>query len=303
MSRNNNDRLGGPQPTSDPPIAATTAPTTTDSETNGTPNANLGQGSVGLSFVVPTEFVELPSGGKFYESNHPLHNQETIEIRHMTAREEDILTSRALLKKGLALDRLIESVIVDKRIKADSLLLGDKNSILVTSRIVAYGNDYNTKVTCPSCYSQVDFSFDLNDHKVRNADMEEDIQFEETDSGTFKVTLPKTSVLAEFKVLTGADEKWLTRTSSKKTKKKDAVDTGLTDQMRLYTVSLNEETNKRLVGDFINHMPASDARFLRNAYNKLSPGLDMTQDFNCYECGHEGELEVPFTAEFFWPKQ
>tara|TARA_R110002020_G_scaffold82635_2_gene205000 strand:+ start:2015 stop:2920 length:906 start_codon:yes stop_codon:yes gene_type:complete len=301
MSRNNNDRLGGPKGTDTTPTAAIADPTTTT--TNTTTSPGLGQGSVGLNFVVPTEFVDLPSKGQFYSADHPLHEQETIEVRHMTAREEDILTSRTLLKKGLALDRLIESIIVNKRIKVDSLLVGDKNAILVTSRIVAYGNEYTTKVTCPSCYSQVDYSFDLNEHTVREAGDTDEFEFETTLNGTYKVVLPKTQVTAEIKVLTSADEKWLMKMSNKKKKTKDATDSTLSDQMRLYTVTLNGETNKRMLNDFINHMPAGDARFLRNAYAKLSPNLDMTQDFSCYECGHDGELEVPFTAEFFWPKQ
>ena len=99
-------------------------------------------------------------------------------------------------------------------------MLGDKNSILVTSRIVAYGNEYNTKVTCPSCYAQVNFNFDLNNHQVRNSSDVDDLEFETTTNGTFKVTLPKTNVVAEFKVLTGADENWLARQTEKKKKEK-----------------------------------------------------------------------------------
>ena len=116
MARNR-ERLGASNVQAEPP-----APTT---------NSNEGL----MSFVVPTEFVELPSGGRYYPQGHPLHNQETIEIKHMTAREEDLLTSRALLKKGLALDRLLESVIIDKKIRASDLLVGDRNAILISTRI------------------------------------------------------------------------------------------------------------------------------------------------------------------------
>ena len=81
-----------------------------------------------LQFVTPTEFVELPSAGRFYPEGHALHGAETIEIRHMTAKDEDILTSRSLLKKGVAIDRLLRNVIVDRSIKVDDLLIGDKNA-------------------------------------------------------------------------------------------------------------------------------------------------------------------------------
>ncbi len=104
-----------------------------------------------LSYVTPTEFVELPSRGKFYSTDHPLHNKEVIEMRYMTAKDEDILTSPALLKNGVAIDRLIENLIVDKNVTANSLLLGDKNAVILAARISGYGEQYEVNVTCPAC--------------------------------------------------------------------------------------------------------------------------------------------------------
>ena len=123
MSRNK-DRLGGSQHQDTQPPAQTG----------------------GFSFVVPTEFVELPSQGRFYPQGHPLHSQDSIEIRQMTAKEEDMLTSRTLLKKGVALDRVISSLIVNKAIDADSLLVGDRNAIIIATRVsVSY-----THLTLPT---------------------------------------------------------------------------------------------------------------------------------------------------------
>ena len=102
-----------------------------------------------LDFISPTEHVELPSQGKGYPQGHPLHGKETIEIKYMTAKEEDILSSRNLLKKGLAIERLIQSVICDKNVQAKDLLVGDRNAILIAARRSAYGNIYSIKVTCP----------------------------------------------------------------------------------------------------------------------------------------------------------
>lgn len=298
MSRNNDDRLGA-KPTDEAPVAATeVTPGPTTSEAPTPP----GQGGIGLNFAVPTEFVELPSKGHFYNPGHPLYNAETVEIRHMTAREEDILTSKTLLKKGIALDRLIESVLVDKTIKADDMITGDKNAILVMSRLLAYGADYNTRVTCPACYEQVNFNFNLNEHKLVHPDNCEDVEFERTNNNTFKFTLPKTNVVVETKLLTGADERWLSKLAEKKRKKKNTSDSILSDQMKLFIVSLNGVTDRNQIGQFISYMPASDSRFLRKAYNQITPNLDLTQDFECPSCEHETELEVPFTAEFFWPK-
>ena len=114
-----------------------------------------------LSYVTPTEFVELPSRGKFYSTDHPLHGKEVIEMRYMTAKDEDILTSPALLKNGVAIDRLIENLIVDKSISANSLLIGDKNAVTLAARISGYGEQYEVNVTCPACGSNTDHTFHL----------------------------------------------------------------------------------------------------------------------------------------------
>ena len=114
-----------------------------------------------FSFVVPTEFVELPSKGRFYPPGHPLHNQEIIEIKQMTAKEEDILTSRTLLKKGVALDRVIRRLICDKSIDPQTLILGDKNALVIATRVSAYGNIYTTEVSCPACGHNQHHNFDF----------------------------------------------------------------------------------------------------------------------------------------------
>ena len=124
-----------------------------------------------LSYVTPTEFVELPSRGKFYSTDHPLHNKEVIEMRYMTAKDEDILTSPALLKNGVAIDRLIENLIVDKNVSANSLLLGDKNAVILAARISGYGEQYEVNVNCPACGTTIEHSFDLMSSSVKNTNI------------------------------------------------------------------------------------------------------------------------------------
>ena len=116
--RNNQDRTGARQ--------STDVPAAVEEEEKSLPNP--------MSFVIPTEMVELPSKGQGYPIGHPLHNQELVEIRHMTAKDEDILTSRSLLKKGLALDRLIDNLLVDKKVRSMNLLSGDRSAIVSEAR-------------------------------------------------------------------------------------------------------------------------------------------------------------------------
>ena len=116
-----------------------------------------------LDFVLPTEFVDLPTKGRFYPEEHPLHGKESIEIRYMTAKDTDILTSKSLLKKGVAVDRMLQNIIVDKSIKVDDLYSGDKNAILIAARINGFGPEYKTKVTCPQCGATSEHAFNLEE--------------------------------------------------------------------------------------------------------------------------------------------
>ena len=287
MSRNNDERFGAQNIHSEPPpqIIDQFPQKQTDS----------------LAFVVPAEFVELPSKGFYYPEGHPLHHQECVEIKHMTAKEEDILADQALLKKGLAIDRFLKSVIIDKSIKLDSLLVGDKNAILIAARITGYGANYDTKIVCPVCFSHGRHEFDLEEaRKVSgNADLEE-LGIERGGNGTFFVTLPKTGFQVECRLVTGKQEKTLLN-SAEKRKKQKLPSAELTSLLRAIVVSVNGIEDKMQVSSFIENMPASDSRFLRNTYRKFVPNVELRQTYACGACEAETDITVPFTTDFFWP--
>ncbi len=166
----------------------------------------------GFSFVVPTEFVELPSQGRFYAQGHPLHGKENVEIKQMTAKEEDILTSRSLLKKGVALDRLIQSLIVDKSIDPSTLLVGDRNAIIVAARVSGYGNDYSTNITCPACETKQTYTFDLNTASMLRGETSAELQVSDNRDGTITCILPKTQATLVVRLVTGKEERKLLNT-------------------------------------------------------------------------------------------
>ena len=271
---------------------------------NPTPPAVMNKqeesGGEALAFVIPTEFVELPSTGKFYPEGHPLHNEESIEIRHMTAKEEDILTSRTLLKQGVALERVIKNIIVNKTINPFSLLVGDRNAILVAARISAYGSEYETKVNCPSCGTTQQYSFDLNEAEVYTGEGLEEEDIISNNDGTFTVELPRTKLKVGFKLLTGKEEKSMVNNAETKRKRKSLENnvTGLLEQM---IVSVNGDEGARTKHYFIENIPSMDSRALRKAYLAACPDIDLAQYFECEECAHAADMEVPLTADFFWP--
>ena len=255
-----------------------------------------------LTFAAPTEFVQLPSKGKFYPPGHPLCNSEFVEIKYMTAKEEDILTSQALIKKGVVLDRLIQSVLIDKRIKPESLLVGDKTALMIASRITGFGPEYATKFFCRSCNESVHYTFDLSELKEP-----EQVNFEEegiTDEGEglFSVILPKTKIKATLRLLTGQDEIEIGKFMEKQ--KKSNVDLGASTTQLLFIIhALNDQTGRAQIYNFIQNLPFSDAKFIREVYKKVNPTVNMKQETVCPNCGAEEEVELPMTVEFFWPKQ
>lgn len=285
--RNNEDRLGTKSIDGDAP-----------------PQTREAQSGASFSFSTPTEFVELPSKGRFYPEGHPLCGKEEIEIKHMTAKDEDILTSETLIKKGMAIDRLLQNVMVDKTIDAKSMLIGDKNALIVATRITGYGSDYRTQVRCPACAKSVEQTFDLSQYSIYEAnedDVSEDgIVIEE--NGTFKLTMPISKVEVGVKLMNGHDEERLNKIAEKQ-RKNNLPSTSLTDQLRQMIVSVNGDSSGEMISKLIEHLPARDSRYLRTTYQKVVPNIDMAQEFSCASCGHAQELEVPFTVDFFWPRQ
>tara|TARA_R110000824_G_C15180676_1_gene673723 strand:+ start:507 stop:1361 length:855 start_codon:yes stop_codon:yes gene_type:complete len=284
LARNNSRRTGADD---DKPGAKTVS----------SPPPNLAP----LDFSTPTEFIELPSEGRYYPEDHPLHNEGVVEIRHMTAKDEDILTSRSLLKKGLALDRFLKNILVDKRINLDSLYIGDKNAILVGARITGYGPKYDTQMTCPSCATTEKFTFDLDKADTYCGSEFEEFEIKENSQGTFTIKTPATKVGVEVRLFTGQDEKYLIKNTETKRKQK-LPESSLTDQLNLMIVSVSDRTDNMTIKSFIDNMPARDSRYIREAYAKIVPNIDLAQSFICSNCDYEtDQMEVPFTTDFFWP--
>lgn len=287
MTSRNEDRLG--------PI-----PIHNEEQPEEAPNDSLE-----LSFVVPTDFVTLPSGGTFYAPSHPLHNQETIEVKYMTAKEEDILTSRNLLEKGIVLDRLVQSIILNKKIKVEDLLVSDKSAILINARKNGYGADYSTSLDCPECAAPSSSVYDLENVSIKKSPSVEKLakkHIRPTDTGTFIVVTPVSDINVEIRLLTGRDEHNMMK-RSEFNKKKDEVDHLITDQLTTIIVSINDRTDKNLIKQFVESLTLRDTKALREAYETVTPDINMRKEFVCSSCGYEDIINFPVTTDFFWPQQ
>lgn len=290
MSRNN-ERMSAPE------LDAVAAPAPQPSQVPA-PGSQAGVRDLFSFSTAHTEIVDLPSKGRFYPPNHPLHNRDYVEIKYMTAAQEDILTNKSLIKKGLALDRLIQSLLVEP-IDVTTLLTGDKSAIIIAARIGGFGSDYETKVQCTACSHVNEQIFDLDTLKPKEYGFDNAEFIDEL--GTFKTILPKLGVEVHCRLLRGEDEMQLYNLNEAK-KSRGLPETPSVDTMKKMIVAVAGETDAGKLAIFIEHnLSTLDARYLRHVYQKMNPTMDTEFAFQCQSCSYVNRVDMPMTSDFFWP--
>jgi len=233
----------------------------------------------------PTEEVELPSKGLVYPEDNPLSSGK-VEIKYMTAKEEDILSNQAYIKKGIVMDKLLESVIVSK-INLKDLIIGDKNAVLVATRILGYGKDY--KVEYDGDTQTVDLS------QLDNKEFDESLITK--GQNEFSFTLPHSNTPITFKILTGYDESKIDKelASLKKINKSHSPE--LSTRLKYIITSVDGDSEDKTIRKFVdNYLLARDSRSLREHIKTVQPDVDMN-----YVTDNGEEVEVPIALNFFWP--
>lgn len=250
-----------------------------------------------FNFEVPTELVPLPSMGRVYPVDSSLHNREAVEIKAMTAKEEDILTSRALIKKGTVITELIKSCLVDKTIDVDEMTAGDRNSLMTALRITGYGSEYSVQVDCPKCTETSKQDFMLNELPFRNLSIAPVAE----GANLFEFELPITKKKVHFKFLTGKDEQEITIMSERKKKQGVKADNLVTTRLQYAIVAVDGIRDKNKLNTFIRNMPARDSLKLRKYIDQHEPGIEMKAWMDCPHCEATSEVRLPMGASFFWP--
>ncbi len=247
----------------------------------------------------PTEIIPLPSKGYIYSPDSPLA-AGVIEMKYMTAKEEDILTSQNLIKQGVVLDKLFESLIVTP-INYNDLYVGDKNAIMVAARILGYGKDYVIEVDDPfSPGTKQKLTIDLTqiEHK------EVDYSLFEAGKNEFDFELPLSKRTVTFRLLThGIDKEVQSELKSmNKTLVKSGIDRELTTRLKHIIVAVDGESGRATVNNFVdNELFAADSRSLRQHIKSISPDLDLTYTFISDATGEVKEMDIPIGVSFFWP--
>lgn len=247
---------------------------------------------------VPTDLVPLPSKGVVYPPGHPFCGKEAVAIKSMTAHEEDILTSRALIKSGKLISALIKSCLMDKDVDPEMLLVGDRNAILLGIRITGYGADYPVDVTCPACTAAAKHIFDLSSIPIKR--FPEDLGVTQG-TNEFAFSLPVSKRQVKFKLIDGATERELSQIVERG-RKAGLADEIITNRLKAQIISIDGEQDKNKLAVLIRNMAARDSRELRAYMDRITPTVELKQKFSCDVCSYEGEVDVPLGTEFFWPE-
>lgn len=246
-------------------------------------------------FTVPTEIVDLPSKGLVYAKENPLSSGQ-VEMKYMTAKEEDILTNINLLKQGTAIEKMLKSLIVSK-INYEDLTLGDRNGLLIASRILAYGKDYSFKYKNPRTGEDEVVEFDLQNLKYKEVDWS---KF--SNKNEFEFELPHSKNVVTFKLLSVSDDKKVDD-EMKGIKKALGENAGLiSTRLKHQIVAVNGDYSIKTVREFVDqgYLLARDSSELRRYIEKITPDVDMNVTFYDKE-GEQVNTNLPMTVDFFFP--
>ena len=241
-------------------------------------------------YKFPTEMVELPSKGYFYADGHPLSSGK-VEVKYMTAKEEDILTSQNLIQQGTVIDKLLESLIVDKSIKLDDMMIGDKNAIMVAARVLGYGKEYQFT------YDGIEQSVDLSMLEPTEMDFDKFTKGQ----NEFNFKLPNSEREITFKLLTSGDEKNISAETKAKEKISKEQSFELTTRLKNMILSVDGNSEKAYINNFVdNEFLSRDSLAFREYLTSVTPDVDMTTKIK-NTAGRETEVVIPVTLRFFWP--
>jgi len=239
-------------------------------------------------FKFPTETIELPSKGLIYPEDNPL-SSGTIEMKYMTAKEEDILSNQSYIQNGTVLDKLLKSLIVSK-IDYNELIVGDKNAVMIAARILGYGKDYEFE------YKGEKVSVDLSTLENREFD-EKSIT---RGVNEFSFTLPNSGTIITYKLLTHKDETAITNELNGLKKINKNSDPSVSTRMKYMILSVNGDSERKTVREFVdNYFLASDARAFRQHVREVQPDVDLKVTVEL-SSGEEA-IDLPIGVTFFWP--
>jgi len=246
----------------------------------------------GSIFKVPTAIVDLPSGGHFY------NGKSSVEVKYLTASEDDILFSPELIRQNKAIDALLDAVVQDRDLRPSQMLTGDRNFLIMFVRRTGFGDEYDTGgMMCKSCGHIHSPTVDLSLLEMKP------LNYLPDDEGWYAVQMPTTKVNIRFRLLTGDDENYLQQKIQSSSRKVGnfRVPAILTEKYLLQIMEVDGQKDKIYIKSFIDAMPMLDSNFLREYVAMIEPGIDLKYHFICPSCGFDDEKDIPIGPKLFYP--
>lgn len=240
----------------------------------------------------PTQVLDLPSEGKVYPKDNPLSSGQ-ITIKYMTAKEEDLLSNQNLIKKGIVLDKLFESIIVDN-VNIDDIIIGDKNAIILATRMLGYGADYPVKFYSSKTGTTIEHTVNLSAVSMKEVDLS---VFK--NKNEFDYTTPSGTKL-KFKLLTHGDEIAIDKDIAALQKISKEGSFEITTRLRYMILSVDGNSDVAAITKYVNSMLARDSRAFRAHVKSISPDIDMKFTYT-HEDGEVEEAPITMGVNFFWP--
>jgi len=236
-------------------------------------------------FKLPTEVVELPSKGLTYPEDNPLSSGK-VEMKYMTAKEEDILTNQSYIQKGTVLDKLMESLIVSD-VNYRDMIVGDRNAIMVAARVLGYGKEYSFT------YAGEEHTVDLS--VLDNVELKADL-FKQG-KNEFEFVTPASETKLTFKFLTGHDETKIQEELQGLSKLNSETVPEISTRLKYIITSVEGNREAKDIRNFVdNYLLARDSRALRQYITDIQPDVDLTFKLNSGQ-----EVAIPIGLNFFWP--
>ena len=237
-------------------------------------------------FKLPTESVELPSKGLIYPEDNPLSSGK-VEMKYMTAKEEDILSNQSYIEKGVVIDKLLQSLLVSD-VNYNDLIIGDKNAIMVAARILGYGKNYS--FTYDGEETEIDLSL-LENKPINEKDFPKG-------TNNFNFTLPATGTEITFKILTHKDEQKIQKEIDGLKKINKQNSSTISTRLKHIITSIEGDSEPKNIREYVDkYMLAQDSRALRNHMQDFQPDIDLT----FFPPNGEDRKSIPIGLNFFWP--
>lgn len=255
-----------------------------------------------LRKATPVANIPLPSQGLVYPPTAVLHKKDTIDIKHMTPREEDILLNKAYARKGTIITELVKACVIDKNIDVDSLLMGDRTAILIGIRATGYGSEYKVKIDCPKCENSSDVSVDLASLPTKDLNLTK-VQQAAPYTNAFLFKLPMSGKVVTYKFLCGTEVDSMFAEMREKLRQKLGAPTPITNRLMKQIIAVDGDASRFAISDFIESMEGRDSLALRHHVDTVEPGVELTHEFVCDnpECEHKEVLGFSLDEHFFYP--